>query len=138
LRFGDRRAKFGRPKPLKRKSWILSKKRQAKPPICVLEAADPATLLLAPVQLTGEGTGLRKPSPISVGPRTTRSLWRTSFAHRSATERDRAGNTSYQPPDDALLREMMSVATGEAVPDDYIATMREDLTADSLQSRSLK
>jgi hypothetical protein len=33
---------------------------------------------------------------------------------------------------------MMSVATGEAVPDDYIAMMREDLTADSLQSRSLK
>jgi hypothetical protein len=53
-------------------------------------------------------------------------------------ERDRAGNTSYQPPDDALLREMMSVATGEAVPDDYIAMTREDLTADSLQSRSLK
>jgi hypothetical protein len=53
-------------------------------------------------------------------------------------ERDRAGKTSYQPPDDALLREMMSVATGEAVPDDYIAMMRQDLTADSLQSRSLK
>jgi hypothetical protein len=33
-----------------------------------LEAADPATLLLALVQLTGEGTGLRKPSPISAGP----------------------------------------------------------------------
>jgi 4-hydroxyacetophenone monooxygenase len=32
---------------------------------------------------------------------------------------------------------MMALATGEAVPDDYIAMMREDLTADTLQSRSL-
>jgi hypothetical protein len=33
-----------------------------------LEAADPTTLLLALVQLTGEGTGLRKPSPYIRGP----------------------------------------------------------------------
>ena len=40
--------------------------------------------------------------------------------------------------DDALLREMMAVAAGEVVPDQYIAMMREDLTDDSLASRSLK
>ena len=40
--------------------------------------------------------------------------------------------------DDALLREMMALAAGEAVPDDYIAMMREDLTDDNLASRSLK
>ena len=44
----------------------------------------------------------------------------------------------HRPPDDALLREMMAVATGEPVPDDYIAMMREDLTGDSLQARSLQ
>ena len=33
---------------------------------------------------------------------------------------------------------MMAVATGEPVPDDYIAMMREDLTGDSLHARSLK
>ena len=33
---------------------------------------------------------------------------------------------------------MMAIATGETVPDDYIAMMREDLTCDSLPSRSLK
>ena len=32
----------------------------------------------------------------------------------------------------------MAVATGEVVPDDYIAMMREDLTDDNLKSRSLK
>ena len=33
---------------------------------------------------------------------------------------------------------MIAVAAGEAVPDQYIAMMREDLTDDSLASRSLK
>ena len=33
---------------------------------------------------------------------------------------------------------MMALATGENVPDDYIAMMREDLTEDTLQSRSLQ
>jgi len=33
-----------------------------------LEATDPGTLLLTLVQLTGEGTGFRRPSPISAGP----------------------------------------------------------------------
>ena len=33
-----------------------------------LEAADPATLLLALVQLTGQRIGLTKPSPTSAGP----------------------------------------------------------------------
>jgi 4-hydroxyacetophenone monooxygenase len=46
--------------------------------------------------------------------------------------------TSYTPPDDALLSEMMTVATGEPVSDDYIAMMREDLTGDTLASRVLK
>jgi hypothetical protein len=110
-----------------------------------LEAADPTTLLLALVQLTGEGTGLRKPSPYIRGPMNYQEFMadqlRASIGDRLTevlAERDRAGKTSYQPPDDALLREMMSAATGEAVPDDYIAMTREDLTADSLQSRSLK
>jgi 4-hydroxyacetophenone monooxygenase len=50
----------------------------------------------------------------------------------------RSGATPLPRADDALLREMMAVATGETVPDDYIAMMREDLTDDNLQARSLK
>jgi cation diffusion facilitator CzcD-associated flavoprotein CzcO len=50
----------------------------------------------------------------------------------------RGGTVPARQADDALLREMMAIATGEAVPDQYIAMMREDLTDDSLPSRSLK
>jgi 4-hydroxyacetophenone monooxygenase len=52
------------------------------------------------------------------------------------SEIEERGQTTFALPDDALLAEMMSFATGEAVADDYIAMMREDLTCDSLASRS--
>jgi 4-hydroxyacetophenone monooxygenase len=109
-----------------------------------LEAADPATLLLALVQLTGERQWLEAAKPYIRGPmnyqefmpEALRSAVRDRLA-RVLAERVR-GDASYQPPDDALLSDMMAVATGEAVPDDYIAMMREDLRSDSLQSRSLQ
>jgi 4-hydroxyacetophenone monooxygenase len=109
-----------------------------------LEAADPATLLLSLVQLTGERHWLEEAKPYIRGPMNYQEFMpaqlRASIRDRLAevlAERDRSGNSCCPPHDDALLSEMMALATGEAVSDNYIAMMREDLTADSLQSRSL-
>jgi 4-hydroxyacetophenone monooxygenase len=110
-----------------------------------LEAADPATLLLSLVQLTGEKHWLEAAKPFIRGPMNYQEFMpeplRSAVRERLAellAETARSGNTPRPRADDALLREMMAVATGEAVPDDYIAMMREDLTDDSLASRSLK
>jgi 4-hydroxyacetophenone monooxygenase len=106
-----------------------------------LEAADPATLLLALVQLTGERPWLAAAQPFIRGPMNYQEFLPEEL--RGAI-RDRLaevladGLTKGRPPDDALLREMMAAATGETVADDYIAMMREDLTDDTLQSRSLR
>ena len=108
-----------------------------------LEAADPATLLLALVQVTGERHWLEAAKPFIRGPMNYQEFMPEAMR---ASIRDRlsevlaeghAEKTAYRPPDDALLREMMAVAAGEPVADDYIAMMREDLTDDTLQSRSL-
>ena len=110
-----------------------------------LEAADPATLLLALVQLTGEKHWLEAAKPFIRGPMNYQEFMpeplRASVRDRLAevlTDIARSGSTPPRRSDDALLREMMAVAAGEAVPDDYIAMMREDLTYDSLASRSLQ
>src|ERR1700690_2040961 len=110
-----------------------------------LEAADPATLLLALVQLTGEKHWLEAAKPFIRGPMNyqefmpepLRAAGRDRLSEVLA-DTARSGKTPPRQADDALLREMMAVATGEAVPDDYIAMMREDLTDDSLASRSLQ
>jgi 4-hydroxyacetophenone monooxygenase len=110
-----------------------------------LEAADPATLLLALVQLTGEAHWLELAKPFIRGPmsyqefmpETLRAQVRERLGDVLA-EIARSGTAPPRRTDDALLREMMSVAAGEPVPDQYIAMMREDLTDDSLASRSLK
>src|SRR5450755_3765548 len=109
-----------------------------------LAAADPATLLLSLVQLTGERHWLEAAKPFIRGPMNYQEFMpeelRTQVRDRLSevlAEIARTGTTPRQA-DDALLREMMAIATGETVPDDYIAMMREDLTCDSLPSRSLK
>jgi hypothetical protein len=107
-----------------------------------LQAADPATLLLCLVQLTGERQWLEDAQPFIRGPMNyqefmpeeLRDAIRDRLAEVLAAPEGRAGD---RPPDDALLSEMMTVATGERVGDDYIAMMREDLTLDTLASRSL-
>ena len=110
-----------------------------------LEAADPATLLLALVQLTGEKHWLEAAKPFIRGPMNYQEFMpeplRASVRDRLGevlADIARSGKTPARQTDDALLREMMAFATGEVVPDDYIAMMREDLTDDSLASRSLK
>jgi 4-hydroxyacetophenone monooxygenase len=110
-----------------------------------LAAADPATLLLALVQLTGERHWLEAAKPFIRGPMNYQEFMpealRTQVRERISEVLAEMPRTGAAPPrriDDALLREMMVVATGEVVPDDYIAMMREDLTDDSLPSRSLK
>jgi 4-hydroxyacetophenone monooxygenase len=110
-----------------------------------LAAADPATLLLALVQLTGERHWLEAAKPFIRGPMSYQEFMpeelRASIRARMCevlAEIARMGEIPHRQIDDALLREMMAVATGEAVSDDYIAMMREDLTSDSLQSRCLE
>src|ERR1700722_12645 len=110
-----------------------------------LEAADPATLLLSLVQLTGEKHWLEAAKPFIRGPMNYQEFMpeplRAEVRDRLAevlAEISRSGRTPPRQADDSLLREMMAVATGEAVPDDYIAMMREDLTDDNLASRSLQ
>jgi 4-hydroxyacetophenone monooxygenase len=109
-----------------------------------LEAADAATLLLSLVQLTGERHWLEQARPFVRGPMNYQELMpeelRAAVRARMAevlTEMAASARATFDPPDDALLSEMMSFAAGEAVADDYIAMMREDLTCDSLASRSL-
>jgi 4-hydroxyacetophenone monooxygenase len=108
-----------------------------------LQAADPATLLLSLVQLTGERHWLDDARPFIRGPMSYQEFMPEQLRERI---RDRlaavlaeiaASGLSAPPPDDALLSEMMAVAAGEQVADDYIAMMREDLTQDDLASRRL-
>jgi 4-hydroxyacetophenone monooxygenase len=110
-----------------------------------LAAADPATLLLALVQLTGERRWLELARPFIRGPMNYQEFMpeplRAQVRDRLTqvlADIARSGKTPERRTDDALLREMMAFATGEAVSDDYIAMMREDLTDDSLASRSLQ
>jgi 4-hydroxyacetophenone monooxygenase len=109
-----------------------------------LEAADPATLLLSLVQLTGERHWLEQARPFVRGPMNYQEFMPEELRARVReqmsevlSEIEERGQTTFALPDDALLGEMMSFATGEAVADDYIAMMREDLTCDGLASRSL-
>jgi len=109
-----------------------------------LEAADPATLLLSLVQLTGERHWLDDARPFIRGPMSYQEFMpaelRAKLRDRLAavlTEMAQTGRSDHPPPDDALLSVMMALAAGEAVSDDYIAMMREDLTQDDLASRRL-
>src|SRR5262245_31476203 len=85
-----------------------------------LDAADPATLLLSLVQLTGERNWLEAARPFIRGPMNYQEFMpealRASIRDRLAevmAETQRSGMPCYRPPDDGLLREMMAVATGE-------------------------
>ena len=119
--------------------------RHADPLRAGLDEADPATLLMVLVQLTGERRWLDEARPHILGP--------MSYQERMPEElraaiRDRLYEVLRRwppgtvpdapPPDDDLLVEMMSVAAGEPVRGEYVAMMREDLTRDSLPSRSLE
>jgi hypothetical protein len=109
-----------------------------------LEAADPATLLLSLVQLTGERHWLDQAKPFVRGSMSYQAFMpeelRAAVCARMAevlVDLRTSGQTMFAPPDDALLSEMMSFAAGEAVADDYIAMMHEDLTSDGLAARAL-
>jgi 4-hydroxyacetophenone monooxygenase len=107
-----------------------------------LEAADPATLLLALVQLTGERHWLEAAKPFIRGPMSYQEFMpeplRAAIRDRLHEVLAGTGKPAPREVDDALLGEMMSIAAGEPVSEQYIAMMREDLTDDTLKSRGLK
>jgi len=109
-----------------------------------LDAADPATLLLALVQLTGERHWLDEAKPFVRGPMSYQAFMPEALCaavrmrmNEVLAELGTSGQTGFAQPDDVLLSEMMSFAAGETVADDYIAMMREDLTSDTLAARTL-
>lgn len=106
-----------------------------------LDAADPATLMLVLVHLTGEREWLERARPHLRGPMSYQEFMpeelRRAIRDRLYDVLSRGGPFAAEP-DDALLREMMSVAAGEPMSEDYIAMMREDLTLDTLDSRTMK
>jgi 4-hydroxyacetophenone monooxygenase len=107
-----------------------------------LALADPATLLMVLVQLSGDRSWLAAARPHIRGPMNYQEFMPQELraAIRKAlrdllTGKSRSLATEI---DDDLLREMMSVAAGEPVPDAYVPMMREDLTQSTLAARSLK
>jgi 4-hydroxyacetophenone monooxygenase len=88
-----------------------------------LEAADPATLLLALVQLKGEKHWLEAAKPFIRGPMSYQEFMpeelRAQVRDRLCevlAEIARSGTVPSRQADDALLREMMAVATGKRFP----------------------
>ena len=101
-----------------------------------LATADASTLMLVLVQLTAERRWLEEARPFIRGPlsyhETMPEEMRTAIrAALFEVLMDLAGSGASLPPmqDGPLLREMMSTAAGEHVGEDYVAMMREDLTA---------
>jgi 4-hydroxyacetophenone monooxygenase len=99
-----------------------------------LDAADPATLLLVLVQLTGDREWLLRARPYIAGPM---SYHETMPAELRAEIRDALAatlleyaeqNRDWPPlPRGELLTEMLSTAVGANVDADYAAMIREDL-----------
>ncbi len=102
-----------------------------------LEAADPATLLLVLVQLTGDASWLHEARPFVRGPFNYQEEMPDELRGRIRealfkTVNDFAATGREVPaiPDGQLLRDMMSFAAADELSDDYAAMMREDLNAD--------
>lgn len=101
-----------------------------------LNEADPATLLLVLVQITGDQGLLARARPHIIGPM---NYHETMPEEMRAEIRDRLAAAlikyaqAQRPlppiPEGEFLREMLSTAVGEDVSADYVAMMQEDLEA---------
>ncbi len=101
-----------------------------------LEEADAATLLLVLVQFTGDSAWLEKARPYIAGPMSYQEKMPPAL-RQAIRERlfevlmDHAAALSPLPrlPRGELLHDMLSIAAGEAVGEEYVRMMREDLSA---------
>jgi 4-hydroxyacetophenone monooxygenase len=100
-----------------------------------LDEADPATLLLVLVQFTGESVWLQKARPYIAGPMSYQEKMPPALRREI---RDRlfevlmehaAAHMPLPPvPRGELLRDMLSIAAGEPVGEEYVRMMSEDLS----------
>lgn len=99
-----------------------------------IDGADPATLLMVLVQLTGERGWLEEARPWISGPMRyhermpddLRSAIRNALYDKLTAMRAR-GAALPPIPTGSLLAEMLSVAAGETLPPEYVPMMREEL-----------
>ncbi len=109
-----------------------------------LAAADPATLMLVLVTLTGDHGWLDRARPFIAGP----SSYQEHMPDELRTEirealfdvlMDYAANPRALPaiPGGALLVDMLSTAAGEPVGQDYVAMMQEDLRPAAIDPRGM-
>ncbi len=109
-----------------------------------LDAADPATLMLVLVQLTGDATWLDRARPHIAGPMSYHETMPEPLRAeiRAAlfeilTDYARHPRPLPPIPGGQLLVDMLSTAAGEPVGEDYIAMMREDLEPAAIDPRGL-
>jgi 4-hydroxyacetophenone monooxygenase len=100
-----------------------------------LAAADAATLLLVLVQFTGESAWLTRARPFITGPMSYQEKMppdlRQAIRERLfevLMEHARTGRALPGLPGGPLLRDMLSIAAGEVIGDEYVAMMSEELS----------
>jgi 4-hydroxyacetophenone monooxygenase len=100
-----------------------------------LEQADAATLLLVLVQFTGDSTWLEKARPYISGPMSYQEKMPPELRQSIRTRlfdvlMQHAGSGSSLPalPEGHLLRDMLSIAAGEPLGDEYVRMMSAELS----------
>jgi 4-hydroxyacetophenone monooxygenase len=99
-----------------------------------LNEADAATLLLVLVQFTGEADWLSKARPHIAGPMSYQEKMPADLRHAIRARlfdvlMERAASAAPLPalPDGELLKDMLSIAAGEPLGDEYLRMMSEEL-----------
>lgn len=109
-----------------------------------LRGADPATLMLVLVHLTGNAAWLDRARPYIVGPSSYQETMPEALRaeirealFECLLDLARSGRSLPPMPRGDLLREMLEVAAGQSVADDYLAMVSEDLEVDSRDDRGM-
>jgi 4-hydroxyacetophenone monooxygenase len=111
-----------------------------------LERASIPALLMSMLHITGDTnilTGAIRPGPATMGEfqgmlsEDQKTEVRARALKVLKAYRDR-GCTLPPPPSPETIREMMSFAVGQEVPDNYVPMMREELALDGVDSRAVR